>query len=78
MEEVGEAAGGASWGVKLRVHLFWQVYGCQPTWKKWVKRLAGRGTEEKFDEVVQQLGQITQQIWALQETGDSQGRTSSR
>ena len=54
-----------------------QVYGCQPTWKKWVKRLAGRGTEEKFDEVVQQLTQLTQQIWALQE-GSNQGAMTSR
>ena len=53
-----------------------QVYGCQPKWKKLVKQLAGRRTEEKFDEVVQQLTSLTAQVWELQE--GSQGGSTSR
>lgn len=44
-----------------------RVYGLQPRWKKYMKQLSGRRTERKFDEVVQQLAQLTQQAWALQE-----------
>lgn len=54
-----------------------QVYGCQPTWKKYLKQLAGRHTGDKFDEVMQQLTQLTQQVWALQE-GSGEGRSSNR
>ena len=53
-----------------------QVYGCQPKWKKLMKQLAGRRTEEKFDEVVQQLTELTAQVWELQEGGP--GGSSAR
>lgn len=44
-----------------------RVYGLQPRWKKYMKQLSGRRTESKFDEVVQQLTQLTQKAWTLQE-----------
>ncbi|BDA45524.1 probable serine/threonine-protein kinase CTR1 at C-terminar half [Coccomyxa sp. Obi] len=44
-----------------------RVYGLQPRWKKYLKQLGGRRTERKFDEVVQQLAQLTQRAWTLQE-----------
>ena len=53
-----------------------QVYGCQPQWKKLMKQLVGRHTEDKFDEVVQQLTALTAQVWELQE--GSQGGSTSR
>lgn len=53
-----------------------QVYGCQPQWRKLLKQLAGRRTEEKFDEVVRQLTALTAQVWELQE--GSQGGSTSR
>lgn len=44
-----------------------RVYGLQPRWKKYMKQISGRRTEAKFDEVVQRLTLLTQQVWALQE-----------
>jgi len=44
-----------------------QVYGYTPRWMKFAKQLTGRQPEAKFDEVVEQLSALTQQIWALQE-----------
>jgi hypothetical protein len=63
--------------VMLCCRLAAQVYGCQPKWKKLMKQLAGRRTEEKFDEVVQVLTELTTQVWELQEEG-GQGSSTSR
>jgi hypothetical protein len=53
-----------------------KVYGMQPRWKKYLKKVTGRHTEEKFDEVTLRLAELTQQIWELQESPDA--RPSSR
>ncbi len=56
---------------------FAQVYGKQPRWKKYAKRLMQRSPDARFEEVVEKLTELTQQAWSLQTPGDA-GSASSR
>ena len=47
-----------------------QVYGRQPRWKKYAKRMLQRSPDARFDEVVEKLTELTQQAWALQSSRD--------
>jgi len=54
-----------------------QVYGNQPRWKKYAKRLMQRSPDARFEEVVEKLTELTQQAWSLQSPSNA-GSASSR
>ncbi len=46
------------------------MYGRQPRWKKYAKRMMQRSPDARFEEVVDRLTELTQQAWALQSSRD--------
>ena len=53
-----------------------QVYGRQPRWKKYAKRMMQRSPDARFEEVVDKLAELTQQAWALQSSRDASTASS--
>ena len=48
------------------------MYGTQPRWKKYAKRLLQRSPDARFDEVEEKLTELTQQAWALQRSANAE------
>ena len=53
------------------------MYGRQPRWKKYAKRLLQRSPDARFEEVIDKLNELTQQAWSLQ-TNVNPGAAFSR